>query len=248
MGRFARAFRQGAAANVARCQPWCPGAPALGALRQNDAAERVRREQQVSLRRFGVCAKMPVSKASHNRSVKSEAPLLIDGDEYLNAAYLCADFTHINGELDEGGDSPTFPTPIAVLSSSPVAMGADDDGDPADATAAAASDAAVAGQHHAIGAHLEEAVLRMVDIISNAVLSRRDNNGTAATGAGAVAAVNGAVSSNVTTSSPDAEDKSGNEPFLEYVRHYLRHTTLANNMELKRLVTQFMHSNPNSGD
>lgn len=211
----------------------------------------------------------PVFRAS-TRSVKFDTPTLhlFDGAEYLNAAYLCADFAHTNGDheatLEDSGDADiiasAFPAPLTVLTedggvvtSLPAAAPSfcgDGDDDSIAATAAAPTAGATASSaSHLQPLHIEEAVMRMVDIISNAVLARQEHSGS-----GHSTSNHNGLSQSVSTSSTagaapsDDDDRSGNEPFLEYVRHYLRHTTHANNVELKRLVTQFMHSKPTNGD
>lgn len=208
--------------------------------------------------------------------MKFETPTLhlFDAVEYLNAAYLCADFAHTNGDhdstLEPSGNTATtastFPVPLSVLTENDglatplpaAALTFCGDGDDGSIAAAAAGAATFSASHQPL--HIEEAVLRMVDIISNAVLARREHScsnelprGLAHTGGGHSTSNHNGHSQSVSTSSTmaaapsDDDDRSGNEPFLEYVRHYLRHTTHANNVELKRLVTQFMHSKPTNG-
>lgn len=209
-----------------------------------------------------------------SRSLKFETPSLhlFEGVEYLNAAYLCADFAHTNGEHDDTiDDSPNtntaFPAPLSVLTEdrgaySPLPSAADGgaaalgNGDGEDGSRETAATVTSAMHHQQL--YIEQAVLRMVDIISNAVLARREHSSDEqqrSTSSTVVAHSNNGHSQSVSTSSTTANaataedgDRSGNEPFLEYVRDYLRHTTHANNIELKRLVTQFMHSNPTNGD
>lgn len=200
-----------------------------------------------------------------------------EGEAYLNAAYLCADFTHINGDQQPGGHAAA--TAAAALNASAAltaSMTSSADltafhsgGGAAPAAPATAAIVPAAGNgdietgggggggggapasaQPAVSLHLqlqpqqqqhivEQAVLRMVDIISSAVLTKRETTQQLPAPPAAPATAAAAAA--------DA-DRSGDEPFLEYVRHYLRHTTPAANVELKRLVTQFMHSQPTNGE